>query len=124
MQDDKNFTRLEKNIAKKLTRGQKPIEAVLDLHGMTQEKAHTALVKFIHNSRKAGFRHVIVVTGKGKSAPEDPYRQHGQMGILRAKLPVWLSQPDLKPSIVAYQQAAQHHGGSGAFYVHIKRLDR
>ncbi len=123
-QDDSGFTKIEKNIRKKLSKGHKPIEAVLDLHGMTQERAHNALKQFIHNCRKMGFRHVIVITGKGKTQANDPYFQKGQMGILRSKLPIWLSSADLKPSIVAYEQAPQHHGGSGAFYVHIRRQGR
>ena len=49
-----------------LSRGQKQIDARLDLHGMTQTRAHRALSSFLHRSHGDGLTFVLVITGKGK----------------------------------------------------------
>src|SRR5690242_14081464 len=51
--------------AERLKRGQWPIEARLDLHGKTQIEAHRALAAFVLRSREAGYRCVLVITGRG-----------------------------------------------------------
>ncbi|WP_395012639.1 Smr/MutS family protein [Devosia sp.] len=44
--------------------------------------------------------------------------------MLRAMLPVWLGQPDLAPLVAGWDEAAPGHGGSGAFYVRLRREAR
>jgi|APCry1669189534_1035231.scaffolds.fasta_scaffold19765_1 DNA-nicking Smr family endonuclease len=84
------------------------IEATLDLHGYTLEKAISALEKFIVMNHAWGRRWVLVITGKG-----------GQ-GILKEFVPTWISQ---NPTwIIGYTYAAPKHGGDGALYVHLRRL--
>ena len=84
------------------------IEASLDLHGYTLEKAITALEKFIVTNHERGRRWVLVITGKGKQ------------GILREFIPTWISQ---NPTwIIGYSYAAPKHGGEGALYVHLRRI--
>ena len=41
-------------------------QARLDLHGMTQDQAHTALVSFMADAQADGKRCVIVITGRGR----------------------------------------------------------
>jgi DNA-nicking Smr family endonuclease len=41
--------------------------------------------------------------------------------VLRAMLPVWLSEPGLAPLVAGWDTAAQGHGGDGAFYVRLRR---
>ncbi len=50
---------------------------------------------------------MLVVTGKG--------------GVLREALPLWLGQADLKPLVSGVAEAHIKHGGSGAFYVSLRR---
>ena len=57
--------------AKKLARGQLPIEARLDLHGHRQTEAHIALKSFLVGSQARGLRYVKVITGKGGAANLD-----------------------------------------------------
>lgn len=97
----------------RLRRGQLPIEARLDLHGLTQDQAHRRLTAFIRASIDSGRRCVLVITGKGST---------GQGGVLRQSVPRWLNEPALRPLVVAIQQAQPRDGGEGALYVLLKRL--
>ncbi len=105
---------LDKRTAQRLQRGQLKIEAKLDLHGLTQDEAHHALVDFVISAQGAGKRCVLVVTGKGLTP-------RGESGVLRTMLPRWLNTPALRERVLALHAAQPRHGGSGAFYVMLKR---
>ena len=104
---------LDRRTARRLKRGQLPVEARLDLHGRTQEQAHDALRDFIQESRMARRRCVLVITGKGSVAS-------GQGGVLRQMVPRWLNEPALRRHIVAITNAPESSGGAGALYVLLK----
>src|ERR1700691_773524 len=72
---------LDRRSAQRPQRGQAPIEARLDLHGMTQDEAHRALNRFIARAHDDGRRAVLVITGKGAREGE---------GVLRRAVPRWL----------------------------------
>ncbi len=57
---------IDRASAERLRRGRTPIEARLDLHGMTQDEAHRALSGFVTRGRAAGRRCVLLVTGHGR----------------------------------------------------------
>ena len=98
-----------------LSRGRKEIEARLDLHGMTQSRAHRALAGFLHRAHGDGLTFVLVITGKGKIGAES------ERGVLRRQVPQWLSQPELRTLVVGFEEAHIGHGGAGALYVRIRR---
>ena len=104
---------LDRRTARRLKRGQLPVEARLDLHGRTQEQAHVALRSFIQESRMARRRCVLVITGKGSVAS-------GRGGVLRQMVPRWLNEPALRRHIVAITNAPESSGGAGALYVLLK----
>lgn len=97
----------------KLSRGRSEIEARLDLHGMTQTRAHRALTGFLHRAHHEGLTFVLVITGKGRSG--------GESGVLRRQVPEWLSLPEFRAFVVGFEEAAISHGGEGALYVRIRR---
>jgi DNA-nicking Smr family endonuclease len=101
----------------RLRRGRMPIEARLDLHGMSQPQAHAALLAFVERGYAEGRRCLLVITGKGggKLADAQPY------GILRRVVPEWLNTPGLRPKLLAVTTAQPQHGGDGALYVLLKR---
>lgn len=108
--------------AQKLARGQMPIDARLDLHGMRYEQAHHALLKFIDRAYAGGQRCVLVITGRGSRNETDPELWYEPIsGILRRHLPLWLSEPVVAAKIIAVEQAQQRHGGQGAFYILLRR---
>ena len=104
-----------------LKRGKLRPEGKLELHGMTLERAHPALTRFILNAQSQGKRLVLVVTGKGKQRDDGgpiPVR----FGVLRHQVPQWLSMPPLSPAVLQVTQAHLRHGGGGAYYVYLRKL--
>lgn len=106
---------LERKLRRNLSRGSGSVDATIDLHGMRQAEAYETLRSFIVRARRDGLKIVLVVTGKGNMV------DHDQRGVLRRNLPLWLRMPDLRPAIIGFEEASRHHGGSGAFYVRIRK---
>jgi DNA-nicking Smr family endonuclease len=98
-----------------LSRGRKEIDARLDLHGMTQTRAHRELFGFLQRAHRDGLTFVLVITGKGR-AGADPER-----GVLRRQVPQWLGLPEFRSLVVGFEEAHIGHGGEGALYVRIRR---
>ena len=104
----------------KMTRGKLSPEARIDLHGLTLAEAHPDLIRFILNAQSAGLRLVLVITGKGKLRDDTgPIPQ--RMGALRHQVPQWLRMPPLGPAVLQITEAHLRHGGSGAYYVYLRR---
>jgi DNA-nicking Smr family endonuclease len=98
-----------------LSRGRKDIDARLDLHGMTQTRAHHALFSFLQRAHSGGLTFVLVITGKGRMGAET------ERGVLRRQVPQWLSLPEFRSLVVGFEEAHVGHGGEGALYVRIRR---
>jgi DNA-nicking Smr family endonuclease len=111
---------IEPRMKRRLMRGQIELDGTIDLHGMRQAEAHAALQRFILARVGRGDRTVLVITGKGLRKTDDLHIV--DRGVLRAMLPIWLSQPELAPVIAGWDAAAQGHGGQGAFYVRLRRV--
>lgn len=99
-----------------LSRGKKEIDARLDLHGMTQTRAHRVLLSFLQRAHVDGLTFVLVITGKGKAGGADSER-----GVLRRQVPQWLSLPEFRALVVGFEEAHIGHGGEGALYVRVRR---
>jgi DNA-nicking Smr family endonuclease len=98
-----------------LSRGRKEIDARLDLHGMTQTRAHRALSGFLQRAHEDGLTFVLIITGKGKMGSES------ERGVLRRQVPLWLNLPEFRTLVVGFEEAHIGHGGEGALYVRIRR---
>jgi DNA-nicking Smr family endonuclease len=98
-----------------LSRGRKEIDARLDLHGMTQTRAHRALFGFLQRAHHDGLTFVLVITGKGKMGSES------ERGVLRRQVPQWLGLPEFRSLVVGFEEAHIGHGGEGALYVRVRR---
>jgi DNA-nicking Smr family endonuclease len=107
------FSGIDRANAERLKRGLHPIEGRLDLHGLTQAEAHRALAGFIHKSRDACRRCVLVITGRG-FGPTGP-------GILKLAVPRWLEEAGLRRYILAIAPAQPRDGGAGALYLLLRR---
>lgn len=107
----------------RLKRGQVPIDARLDLHGKTQDQAHRLLNNFVMSAHGRGDRCVLVITGKGRGglSAEDAYAPDLPAGVLKRRLPEWLEQTPLREIVLKTSPAHARHGGSGAFYIYLKR---
>lgn len=109
------FAGVDRRTVERMRLGKLPIDARLDLHGSYQDAAQAELDAFISSCAATGCRTVLVITGKGS------VREGG--GVLRRRLPDWLNQPACRPHVLAFATARPEHGGSGAFYVLLRRRD-
>jgi DNA-nicking Smr family endonuclease len=100
----------------RLSRGRSEIDARIDLHGMTQSRAHRALLGFLQRAHSDGATFVLVITGKGKVGGAAEER-----GVLRRQVPNWLGLPEFRALVVGFEEAHIGHGGEGALYVRIRR---
>ena len=110
--DRRNFNRLQK--------GQMPIDARLDLHGMTVEQAKLRLKSFLLNAHGRGDRVILVITGKGLRSGFDEFNRPNR-GVIREGLPQWVKDKEIAPMIVQITPAHRQHGGDGAFYLYLRR---
>ena len=99
---------LDRRTQRRLFRGDVPIDRRLDLHGYTAARAEVKLQTFIEDAAYAGCRCVLVITGKGA-------------GVLNSHVPGWLKRAPLSGLVLALAQARPADGGSGAFYVLLRR---
>jgi DNA-nicking Smr family endonuclease len=99
---------------KRIVRGHEPLEARIDLHGMTHDRARAALESYVLRVWDEGCREVLVITGKGTQGD----------GVLRRFTPEWLAAPPLRAIVAGVSQAHRRHGGDGALYVALKRKAR
>lgn len=114
-------SQLDRRTSDKLRKGKMPIEARLDLHGMSREVAHDAVTNFIISSQERGLRTVIIITGKGKSkSTSDDWLVKGK-GVLKENVPYWLEGIELRPYVLKFMSAQPKDGGTGALYVYLKR---
>jgi DNA-nicking Smr family endonuclease len=113
---------LTRQTARQLERGKLPVEARLDLHGMRQREAHAALRRFLKSAQGKGYRHVLVITGKGAAADTTrPFYESEERGVLRQAVPHWLTAPDLAAVVLSYSEAPRRLGGEGALYVRLRK---
>ena len=95
------------DVTRKLRKGEWSIQGQVDLHGLRREDAREALVDFIKDAARMGWRCVRVVHGKGLGSP-------GKTPVLKGKVQSWLVQ---KQEVLAFVQARPAHGGAGALVV-------
>jgi DNA-nicking Smr family endonuclease len=112
---------IERRLKRELSRGRAAIDAALDLHGLTQAEAHQALRGFLRHSQARGARLVIIVTGKG-GAIDELSGWPNERGVLKRLTPQWLRESDLRSVVLGFEEAGRAHGGSGALYVRLRRL--
>jgi DNA-nicking Smr family endonuclease len=98
------------NILKQLRRGRWVAQDALDLHGLTQVQARAVLAEFLAECIRRRLRCVRIIHGKGLRSPN-------REPVLKGKLHQWLAHRD---EILAYCQAPQNLGGSGALLVLLK----
>lgn len=107
----------------RLKRGQLPIEARVDLHGLSRERAHAGLNAFLARQAALGRRCVLVITGKGRPDWQRPDwgSEEREVGVIRRALPGWLADHPNKDRVLAFAPAQPQDGGAGAWYVLLRR---
>ena len=86
---------------------------------MTRAEAEHALGRFFAAALGANCRLTLVVTGKGlRSSTEGRW---SSSGVLKTLLPLWLKTGPISRSVQFFCEAHVSHGGSGAYYVLLRR---
>lgn len=98
------------DVLPKLHRGHWAIRQQLDLHGLRTDQARDILAEFLRLADKRGWRCVRIIHGKG-------FGSVNQEPVLKGKVRDWLVQMD---EVVAFCQANETDGGSGALLVLLK----
>lgn len=95
----------------------------IDLHGFTLEKANITIEKCINDAHENNVSKIIVVTGKGlhSSVEKNPYVSK-DLSILKYSVPEYIrNNLELMKKIIEIKDADVIDGGSGAFYIILKR---
>ncbi len=95
----------------------------LDLHGYSLDEANVVVEKIITQSYENGVSKLIIVTGKGLHSQndKDPYVSK-TLGILKHSVPEFIrNNTHLMKKIINISDAEIEDGGSGAFYVYLKK---
>jgi len=108
---------LDPRLLARLRRGELSVQSHIDLHGMVQGDAHTALTHFIIESVRKGYRTVLVVHGRGLRSP-------GGQPVLKRATARWLSHGQIGGHVLAFTTARPTDGGGGAMYVLLRRDPR
>jgi DNA-nicking Smr family endonuclease len=109
---------LDRRQKQRLVRGTETIDGRIDLHGRSQSEAHGALLGFLRHAQAQGARYVLVITGKGRAAGPG---SHGEHGVLKRQVPMWLRLPEFRAHVLAVEDAHVAHGGEGALYVRLRK---
>ena len=125
-QDWENFLSSDEKLPNKdFKLGKKKILKIknIDLHGFTLQEANQTIEKFINNSYENKVSKIIVVTGKGlhSDVEKDPYVSK-DLSILKYSVPEFIkNNTELMKKIIEIKDAEIEDGGSGAFYIFLKK---
>ncbi len=118
--DDFENGGIDKSTMRKFKREEFRVEAVLDLHGLTEDEAFAKVDSFIPQSYALGRRCVMIITGKGiRVHPDEDI--FAAKGVLRKQVPQWLNMARLRAMILIYKHPSEKMGGSGALYILLRR---
>ena len=95
----------------------------IDLHGYTLDHANQLIYDFIINCYKDDISKIIVVTGKGLHSQNEknPYVSK-DLSILKYSIPEFIENNiNLMKMIIEIKDAKVEDGGSGAFYIYLKK---
>ena len=110
---------LDKNILRKIKKGNLIIEESLDLHGYTIEQSKEKVVKFIEKNYSNKKRFLLIITGKGRRLDvSEGWRGKGK---LKENVPHWLSSVYLSKYVLWFDKATSDKGGDGALMVYLKK---
>ena len=95
----------------------------IDLHGYTLDEANKTIEDFINKAFSENINKLIIITGKGLHSKneKDPYVSK-DFGILKYSVPDFIKNNHNLSKIIDFIQDAKiEDGGSGAFYIHLKK---
>jgi len=104
---------VQEGVYRKFRLGKYQLDARLDLHRKTVEQARQDVYRFIEDAMKYDLRNLIILHGKGE--------KEATPALLKSWTNKWLREFD---DVIAFHSAQQHHGGTGAVYVMLRKSER
>ena len=101
---------LDKKIKRQLKNKKTVFDAIIDLHGKTEEQACEIVKNFVKNSYFNNLKSIIIITGKGINS----------RGKLKLKTPIWLKSSEISKFVIGFETMPQNKGGEGVLYVKLK----
>ncbi|MBN2061276.1 MAG: Smr/MutS family protein [Deltaproteobacteria bacterium] len=105
---------VSRKVMKMLKRGRLPVQAHIDLHGLTKKEAEAEVRNFLLSSHRRGLRCVLIVHGRGLNSPDS-------FPVLKERLPIWLNRGPARKIVLAFASAMPYDGGTGAIYVLLRK---
>lgn len=105
---------VQHGVFRKLRQGKYAMDARLDLHRMTAERAREEVFHFIREALVYDLRNILIVPGRGT-------HNKSQEAVLKSYLNKWL--PEFE-EVQAFCSAIPAHGGTGAVYVMLKKSEK
>ena len=96
---------------------------LIDLHGYTLNDANKTIEDFIYKCHHQNIKKIIVITGKGihSENKKNPYLS-SDLSILKYSVPEFIeNNSNLMKIINEIKDAKLEDGGSGAFYIYLKK---
>ena len=96
----------------------------IDLHGNSLDEANKIVENFINKNYDQGIKKLIIITGKGihSNNEKDPYVSK-DFAILKYSVPEFIKNNNkLMKKINYIKEANLNDGGSGAFYIYLKKI--
>ena len=101
---------LDKKIKRQLKYKKTVFDAIVDLHGKTEDQACEIVKNFVKNSYFNNLKSIIIITGKGIDS----------RGKLKLKTPIWLKSSEISKFVIGFETMPQNKGGEGVLYVKLK----
>ena len=124
--DWKNFLSSDEKLSdkdEKLSNKKKFSIKSFDLHGYSLDEANDKINQLVKDSYEKGIKKLVIVTGKGLHSQNenDPYISKN-LGILKYSVPEYIkNNNELMNLISQIKEAENEDGGSGAFYIYLKK---
>ena len=124
--DWENFLSEDESLPNKdleISKNKKNTSMLCDLHGYSLDEANKKINDLIHNSYEVGISKLVIVTGKGLHSENEknPYISK-DLGILKYSVPEYIeNNRELMSLINDIKEASIEDGGSGAFYIYLKK---
>jgi DNA-nicking Smr family endonuclease len=113
---------LDGNTAEALRRGARAPDYRIDLHGLTEARAHQALFSGLGRAHKDGARLALVITGIGNPKNDETAKwMASPHGVLKQMVPRWLNESAFTALVTGWGPAHRRHGGDGALYVYLRK---
>ena len=106
-----------------ISKNKKITSKICDLHRYSLDEANKKVYDLICNSYEAGISKLVIVTGKGIHSENErnPYISK-DLGILKYSVPEYIeNNQELMNLIKDIKEASREDGGSGAFYIYLKK---